>query len=399
MDAVSGNETNYIAWNSSVDLYTDCTEDATENRNVVCLCRNSNLRNILECFIPEPEEWVLVFAYVITFVIGVFGNILVCFAVCRNKDLQTNTNIFIVNLAVADLTVILVLLPSALIVDVTDTWLFGGAMCKISIAIGTMCITVSILTLCAISVERWYAICQLFSFHSNIQRARITIAAIWAVSICVALPEFLAFTVIPYRPDTVFRTICYPALWEQRTMMIFQICLLVSLYFLPLVLIACVYVHIYVVLWMTRIPDTGDIQMESVNESRQPNTEFGSRLLSRRKTVKMLVTIVVVFALCFLPNHTLSILTYMEKLRGIPNLRMFALISHWCTFFNSCINPIIYIFMSDKFRKEFHGTLSLCCSCGKTQTQGPGVRYQMTCSETSHLTIENSNIDSSVMTK
>ncbi|WAR12586.1 hypothetical protein MAR_026766 [Mya arenaria] len=62
--------------------------------------------------------------------------------------------------------------------------------------------------------------------------------------------------------------------------------------------------------------------MESVNESRQPNTEFGSRLLSRRKTVKMLVTIVVVFALCFLPNHTLSILTYMEKLRGIPNLRI-----------------------------------------------------------------------------
>ncbi|WAR12572.1 OX1R-like protein [Mya arenaria] len=225
MDEVFNNETSYIAWNSSVDLHSDCTQDASENK---------------------PEEWALVVVYVITFLVGVLGNILVCFAVYRNKDLQTHTNILIVNLAVADLTVIVVLLPSALIVDVTDTWLFGGAMCKISIAIGTMCITVSILTLCAISIERWYAICQPFGFNSNIQRARITIAAIWAVSICVALPEFLAFTVIPYRPDTIFRTICYPALWEQKTMMIFQICQLVSLYFLPLVLIACVYTHISV---------------------------------------------------------------------------------------------------------------------------------------------------------
>ncbi|WAR28380.1 OX2R-like protein [Mya arenaria] len=358
MDEVFNNETSYIAWNSSVDLHSDCTQDATENSNLVCLCRNSILKNIFECFIPEPEEWALVVVYVITFLVGVLGNILVCFAVCRNKDLQTHTNIFIVNLAVADLTVIVVLLPSALSVDVTDTWLFGGAMCKISIAIGTMCITVSILTLCAISIERWYAICQPFGFNNNIQRARITIAAIWAVSICVALPEFLAFTVIPYRPDTIFRTICYPALWEKKTMMIFQICQLVSLYFLPLVLIACVYTHISVVLWMTH--------MNPVNESRQPNAEIGNRLLIRRKTVKMLVMIVVVFALCFLPNHTLIILRYMEKLR-------------------------------DKFRKEFREVLSLCCRCGKTRTRGPVVRYQMTSSETRHLTMHNCNTESNVL--
>ncbi|WAR28381.1 OX1R-like protein [Mya arenaria] len=116
MDAVFDNETNYIAWNSSIDLYSNCTQDATETSNLVCLCRNS--------------------AYVITFEIGVFGNILVCIAVCRNKDRQTITNMFIVNTAVADWSVVLVMLPSSLVVDITDTWLFGGAFCKISIAIG-----------------------------------------------------------------------------------------------------------------------------------------------------------------------------------------------------------------------------------------------------------------------
>ena len=69
----------------------------------------------------------------------------------------------------------------------------------------TMCISVSIITLCAISVERWYAICRPLSFHSNTKRARIIIVVIWIVSIGVATPEFLASRLVPYRRDTIFR--------------------------------------------------------------------------------------------------------------------------------------------------------------------------------------------------
>ncbi|WAR28725.1 OX2R-like protein [Mya arenaria] len=295
--------------------------DIDLNNTTLHNARNSSL------ILNEPEEWVLVAAYVLTFVVGVLGNILVCFAVCRNKEMRTVTNIFMVNLAVADLNVILVLLPSSLLVDTT-------------------CISVSILTLCAISIERWYAICRPLSFHSSIQRARITIAVIWAVSLCVALPEFLASTVIPYRPDTLFRTMCYPALWERRTVANFQICLLIFFYFLPLCIITCLYTHIAIVLWRKRVPGSAEKHLRPVQLSKRKSTDSDNRVSSRRKAVKMLVVIVVVFAMCFLPNHTLNILRYLEQLRKVPNLRMFALIAHWCTFFNSCINPIIYNFMS-----------------------------------------------------
>ncbi|WAR28383.1 OX2R-like protein, partial [Mya arenaria] len=234
-------------------------DDTKNSKHLVCFSRNSSLENIFECFIPEPEEWVLVAAYVKTFVVGVLGNIL--------KQRYANSYIFMVNLAVADLNVILVLLPSSLLVDVTETWLLGGAMCKISIALGTMCIAVSKLTLCAISIERWYAICRPLSFHSIVHKARITIVAIWLISICI-------FAQCIYRIEHV-----------QRSTFV---CL----------------------------------------------------------AVKMLVVIVAGFAMCFLPNHALNILRYLEQLKKVPNLRMFALIAHWCTFFNSCINPIIYNFMS-----------------------------------------------------
>ncbi|WAR28368.1 OX1R-like protein, partial [Mya arenaria] len=198
------NKTLYAEANITISVQNQLDYTSAQVRRKTCKSKNYSLDIIADCFFPEPEEWGLIAGYALTFIVGVLGNVLVCFAVWRNREMRTITNIFMVNLSVADLMVLLILLPTALVADVTETWLIGTAMCKLSISLGTMCISVSILTLCAISIERWYAICRPLSFHSNIQRARIIIGAIWTVSICVALPEFLASTVIPYRTDTIF---------------------------------------------------------------------------------------------------------------------------------------------------------------------------------------------------
>ena len=113
----------------------------------------------------------------------------------------------------------------------------------------TLCISVSVLTLSAISVERWYAICHPLSFHGTARRARVSIAFIWGISCLVACPELLSSTVVPARSDTVIHSICYPALWKESDVMIFQICLMVGLYFLPLMLMGFTYTHIALVLW------------------------------------------------------------------------------------------------------------------------------------------------------
>ncbi|XP_053403183.1 orexin receptor type 2-like [Mercenaria mercenaria] len=90
----------------------------------------------------------------------------------------------------------------------------------------TLTISVSVMTLCAISVERWYAICHPLRFHSTVRRARYIIAIIWVASACIAIPELITSTVIPLRPDTVLLSACYPALWGDEIIVIFQICLM-----------------------------------------------------------------------------------------------------------------------------------------------------------------------------
>ena len=58
------------------------------------------------------------------------GNFLVCWAVWRNHNMRTVTNVFIVNLAVGDFLVILLCLPPTLVQNITTTWFLGSVMCK-----------------------------------------------------------------------------------------------------------------------------------------------------------------------------------------------------------------------------------------------------------------------------
>lgn len=110
--------------NSSVA--TQCTE-------VFCLNDEDYLDYLENYVFPEDWEWSVIIMYAITFVVGLSGNVLVCFAVWRNRSMRTVTNIFIVNLAIADLTVIIICLPPTLLADVTETWYFGFVMCKIAL--------------------------------------------------------------------------------------------------------------------------------------------------------------------------------------------------------------------------------------------------------------------------
>lgn len=92
--------------------------------------------------------------YVIIFIIGVIGNILVCLVVCRQRKMKNITNYFIVNLAVSDLAVLLICIPFDFGEIVTHYWPYGAVMCKLIYPLQTMATTASVGTLVAISLNR-----------------------------------------------------------------------------------------------------------------------------------------------------------------------------------------------------------------------------------------------------
>lgn len=116
---------------------SNTSDNATNNSlcdlNYYCENMEDYLDRMYDKIFPDPGEWVLIAVYFVTFMVGLIGNSLVCFAIWRNKHMRTVTNIFIVNLSVADLAVIIVCLPSTLLVDVTLTWFLGTVLCKIHV--------------------------------------------------------------------------------------------------------------------------------------------------------------------------------------------------------------------------------------------------------------------------
>lgn len=106
---------------------------------------------------------------------SIFGNLLVIISVFRFRKLRIITNYFVVSLAMADILVALVAMCFNASVIIFGRWLFGYIMCDIWNSFDVYFSTVSILHLCCISVDRYYAISQPLMYPIKITRKKVAV--------------------------------------------------------------------------------------------------------------------------------------------------------------------------------------------------------------------------------
>ncbi|KAF7213001.1 D(1) dopamine receptor-like [Nothobranchius furzeri] len=118
----------------------------------------------------------------------ILGNLTVCAAVYRYRHLRAKvTNIFVVSLALSDLLVAVLVMPWKAVAEVAGFWPFG-VFCKTWLACDIMCSTASILNLCLISVDRYWAISSPFCYERsmNTKVAFVMIGVTWTVSVVIS---------------------------------------------------------------------------------------------------------------------------------------------------------------------------------------------------------------------
>ncbi|NP_001127740.1 neuropeptide receptor A5 isoform X1 [Bombyx mori] len=384
----SNNETEFGRLLDATEMtteYDNFTEEPCVGDRAFCnLTREEYMEMLNDYVFPQPYEWVLIATHAIVFVIGLIGNALVCIAVYRNHSMRTVTNYFIVNLAVADFMVILICLPPTVLWDVTETWFFGTAMCRIVLYFQSVSVTVSVLTLTFISVDRWYAICFPLKFKSTTGRAKTAILIIWLLSLLFNIPEFVVLQVqtkMQLRFNVQYFMQC-ASTWSDESDLTWHIIKALFLYTFPLLLMTIAYCQIVRVLWRSdNIPghteshklcstQTGQSNWLAASRRTTPsihtNASTEGQLRSRRKAAKMLVAVVAMFAVCYFPVHLLSVLRVAFDVQQTDVMTCIALISHVMCYANSAVNPLIYNFMSGKFRREFHRSYFKCFCCCHT---------------------------------
>ncbi|KAK1151453.1 putative G-protein coupled receptor 83 [Acipenser oxyrinchus oxyrinchus] len=288
------------------------------------------------------QKTLLIVAYLLIMTISLFGNLLVCLVVVQKKIKRAATNVFIFNLALAHLMLTLLNTPFKLACFVSSTWDFGKAMCHMSRFTHYCSLHVSTFTLTAISLEIYQAIMHPRKPRMTAARGIAYISFIWIMASCFSLPH------------TIYQKLMHFDLGQDNTR---QLCLPdfpapSDLYckYLDLVtfIILCVVPLLVITITYTIVSKRQRNVIRDINSSQWRHNQ---------KIIKMLMLVVLVFAVCWFPLNFFVVLS-SSKVISINNTLYFAF--HWLAMSSTCYNPFIYYWLNVKFHTGVKSLLRIC---------------------------------------
>lgn len=321
------------------------------------------------------------------------SNAFVIATIYQSRKLHTPANFLIASLAVTDLLVSILVMPISALYTVSQTWTLGQVMCDIWLSSDITCCTASILHLCVIALDRYWAITDAVEYSKKRTPARAAgmIATAWVIAISISLPPFFwrqvkaeEVTSCNVNTDHIFYTI-YSTF---------------GAFYIPTLLLIALYGRIYVEArkrilkqshnkpgkrltsahLITNSPGSvasttslnyGTNDSSSCDTTSSPNISqvkvtVSDALLEKkrisaareRKATKTLGIILGAYIICWLPFFIYTLLVPVCPSCFYPEL--FDSFT-WLGYLNSLINPIIYTMSNEDFKQAFHKLIRFKC--------------------------------------
>ncbi|XP_067657504.1 dopamine receptor 2-like [Haliotis asinina] len=353
--------------------------------------------------------------------ITIAGNILVIVAVSKEIYLRTVTNYFIVSLAVADMMVGGVVMPFSISHEMTNqVWLYGAEWCDLWHSLDVLASTASILNLCVISLDRYWAITDPIAYPSKMSTCKVCllITFVWLCSAGISFPAIAWWKAV--MPADLSKNECI--FTDDSAYLIFSS--IVSFY-APTIVMMFVYCRIYLAAVeqskglkegskttsnglrdgevMTlrihrggarRLHDepmqiersTSDSESDSPSHMlRHPNNSEShhgthrqpkfitkrlrhfaiskklTKLAREQKAAKTLGIVVGVFTMCWLPFFVTNVLFGLCHTDCVRSPEILFPVFTWLGYINSGMNPIIYALSMRDFRRAFGKLIFICC--------------------------------------
>ncbi|XP_040217145.1 C3a anaphylatoxin chemotactic receptor-like [Rana temporaria] len=281
----------------------------------------------------------------VTTLVGVPGNALVLWITGVKMKWTMNT-IWFWNLALADIICCLSL-PLTVVQYFYPEWLYGAVLCKMLHFIVPLNMFTSVFTLVAISVDRCILVVQPIwaRNHRVVRLAWMTCLAIWTLSSVMCLPKVLYQTFY----TEYNKTWCYS---EEHIIVPTAYIYMVFGFLLPFLIISACYISVAFILHKRRFTEVGN------------------------KIIKVSLGIVVTFFITWAPYHIMGVVLLYTPNEVVLILDMF---SQSLAMFNSCINPILYVFMGkdmkDKVRLSFAELMQSTLSESLSKTPPQRIRH------------------------
>uniref|UniRef100_A0A8C8ZG36 C-X-C chemokine receptor type 6 n=1 Tax=Prolemur simus TaxID=1328070 RepID=A0A8C8ZG36_PROSS len=262
--------------------------------------------------------------YVVVFVCGLLGNSLVLIISVFYQKQKNLTDVFLVNLPLADL-VFVCTLPFWAYASIHE-WVFGNVMCKTLLGIYTMNFYTSMLILTCITVDRFLAVVQATKTYNQqakrMIRGKVICLLIWLISMLVSLPQviygnvlYLDKLICDYHDEEISTVV----LTTQMTLG----------FFLPLLaMIVCYSVII--------------------------KTLLHARGFQKHRSLKIIFLVVAVFLLTQMPFNLVKLIrTTSWEYHAMTSFHYAITVTEAIAYLRACLNPVLYAFVGLKFRKNF----------------------------------------------
>lgn len=323
------NETTYVTQTEPTDYDWPTDESG--------MCERTWVREFRGQYEP-PLFWII-------FILGAVGNLLVVwiYTTVRNR-LKTMTDVYLLNLAVADL-LFLCMLPFWA-VDAIKGWDFGIALCKIVSAVYKINFFSSMFLLTCISVDRYIAIVQVIKAQ-NLKKKRLFYSklaclGVWVVSALLALPEFI-FAQVKMSPEN--QPFCAMVYWNnvhnraKILVLSLQICMG---FCLPLLVMFFCYSVII-------------------------RTLMQAKSFEKHKALRVIFAVVFVFVLSQLPYNSLLIMeatqagnTTLTDCDILIRFDIAGQVAKSLAYTHACLNPFLYVFIGVRFRQDLQRIVRMC---------------------------------------
>ncbi|KAF7261904.1 hypothetical protein EG68_00912 [Paragonimus skrjabini miyazakii] len=224
--------------------------------------------------IDTPVEIVIVGLVLITLtLLTAGGNLLIGLAILLVRRLRNPANLLILNLALADFLISVLVLPFAIAYQLKGYWPFGQQVCNVFLLLDVLLCTASILNLCAISVDRYLAITKPLNYAASRTSKRMLwmIIICWLMAALISIPPVLSFK------KTINETYC-----SYSEDLAYQVYATFSAFFIPLLVMLVLYGRIYVIVRRLALQDAmiitnmskyvgnGPTAPEETNQNRNP---------------------------------------------------------------------------------------------------------------------------------
>lgn len=297
---------------------------------------------------PSTEKALKTFAYGVIAFGSLLGNSLVILVIFKNRGMRSTINYFIVNMAVSDILFTMFVIPRMISELHTEPhrWLVGGVLgsvlCKFDYFIQDVSTAVSILSLVAIAVDRFYGV--VFPMKAGLTNGgrlrRVVLAVTWLLGALLYLPYFYAYKL---SEDSFCIYNWDPVLDHGKVKSVYFVILSITFFFFPVAILTIVYSIIIITLKRQKFPG---------NQSLKDKKRVAKR---NRSVLRMVVAVVVVFVCCWLPlNVSIYVLLFQWGPMHIPCYA--TSLFFWVIFIafsNGSISPFLYFIFNENFRQGF----------------------------------------------